>query len=116
MQIIMWEGGMAERSTEFDSLVIGLAEYLNRRQSYPFPDLFRHACNTLALHLTAVPYPYTIRGLLELLQNPVRIWWPLGLPPEFDPDYGLIYENILSEEASRYLYQVLLERAKLPQS
>lgn len=107
---------MTESSTDFDCLVLGLAEYLDRKQTYPFPDLFRHACNTLALKLTTVPYPQTISGLLDLMKEPVRTWWPSGLPPEFDSDYGLVYDNELSEEASRYLYQEVLEREKLPLS
>lgn len=106
---------MAEDSTNFDCLVVGLAEFFDQDAKYPYPDLFRHACNTLALKITAISYPRTLEGLLALLAKPVGTWYPLSLPQEFDPDYGLTYDRGLSEEASQYLYDQLLERAQLPE-
>jgi hypothetical protein len=39
----------------------------------------------------------------------------LALPPAFDSDFSLIYDTRLSEEASRYFYDELLEKAQLPE-
>ncbi len=104
-------------SETFDRLVVGLAEFLRRDTRYPYPDLLRHALNTLALEMTTVSYPRTLNGLLALLEKPVRTWYPRSLlPREFDPDFGLTYEGWLSEEASRYLYDELFDRAKLSES
>ncbi len=100
-------------SETFDSLVIGLAEFLRQEIKYPYPDLLHRALNTLSLEMTAVRYPRTLTGLLALLEKPIRIWCPNFVPKEFDSDFGLIYEGLLSEEASRYLYDELFDRAKL---
>lgn len=103
-------------SETFDCLVVGLEAFLRQNTKYPYPDLLRHACNKLALKMTAVPYPRTLNGLLVLLEKPVRTWYPLDLPTEFDSDFGLLYDGRLNEEASRYFYEELLDRAKLPES
>lgn len=101
-------------STEtFDWLVIGLSEFLRQGRKYPYPDLFRHACHKLALEMSAISYPRTLNGFLALLEQPVQTWYPLKLPEKFDPDFGLIYEGELSEEANQYLYEELVERAEL---
>ncbi|MDZ8027463.1 MAG: hypothetical protein RMX97_22600 [Nostoc sp. DedQUE11] len=101
-------------SNEFDNLILGLAEFVRRDGRYPYPELLRHALNKLALELTAVTYPRTLTGLLGLLEKPVKTWYPGRLlPKEFDSDFGLLYEWGLSEEASRYLYEELLEKTKL---
>ncbi|WP_193195831.1 hypothetical protein [Nostoc sp. MG11] len=103
-------------SNEFDNLVLGLAEFIRRDDRYPYPELLRYALNKLALEVTAVTYPRTLTGLLALLEKPVKTWYPRRLlPKEFDSDFGLLYEGVLSEEASRYLYEELLDRAKLPE-
>jgi hypothetical protein len=105
-----------DSSETFDRLVIGVAELLRQGRRYPFPDLLQQACNKLALEMKAVLYPKTLKGFLTLLERPMRMWYPLRLPQEFDPDFGLLYEGDLSEEASQYLYEELIERAKLPLS
>ncbi|BAB73674.1 hypothetical protein ACN23B_09855 [Anabaena sp. FACHB-709] len=103
--------------SEFNSLVIGLAEFVRRDGKYPYPELLRHGLNKLALELTAVPYPRTLNGLLVLLEKPVKTWYPRRfIPKEFDSDFGLLYEGGLSEEANRYFYEELLERTKLSES
>ena len=104
---------MTENSTAFDGLLVGLAAWFSDKRTYPFPSLLQHACHALALHQTLAPFPRTMTGLLRLMHTPVRSWWPLGIPPEFDADSGLVYDDQLSEEASRYLYQELYERAQL---
>nr|MBD2169568.1 hypothetical protein [Calothrix membranacea FACHB-236] len=101
-------------STEFDNLVLGLAAFIRRDTRYPYPDMLRLALNKLSLDLTAVPYPRTLTGLFSLLEKPVKAWYPKKLvPKEFDCDFGLVYEESLSEEANRYFYEELLERNKL---
>ncbi|GAA6618422.1 hypothetical protein [Scytonema sp. NUACC26] len=106
---------MAKDSNNFDYLVVGLAEFFRQNHNYPYPDLLQHACNKLALKMTATPYPRTLEGLFSLLGKPLLTWYPLEIPKEFDPDFGLIYDRALSEEASQYLYEQLLERAQLPE-
>ncbi|KYC41369.1 hypothetical protein WA1_21945 [Scytonema hofmannii PCC 7110] len=101
---------MAKDSNNFDYLVVGLAEFFRQNHNYPYPDLLQHACNKLALKMTATPYPRTLEGLFSLLGKPLLTWYPLEIPKEFDPDFGLIYDRALSEEASQYLYEQLLER------
>ncbi|MEH2454086.1 hypothetical protein [Nostoc sp.] len=101
-------------SSEFDGLVLGLAEFVRGHGRYPYPELLRRALNKLVLEVTAVPYPRTLTGLLALLEKPVITWYLRSLQPkEFDSDFGLLYEGVLSEEASRYLYEELLEKTKL---
>ncbi|MBG1242158.1 restriction endonuclease-related protein [Nostoc sp. NZL] len=103
-------------SNEFDSLILGLAEFMRRDGRYPYPELLRYALNKLALEVTAVTYPRTLTGLLALLEKPVKTWYPPRLlPKEFDSDFGLLYEGGLSEEASRYFYEELLEQDKIPE-
>lgn len=105
-----------DSSETFDRLVVGLAEFLRQGIKYPYPGLLCHACNKLALEMIAVSYPHTFKGFLALLEEPVRAWYPLKLPEEFDSDFGLLYEGELSEEANQYLYEELIERAKLPET
>ena len=104
---------MSQNSTAFDGMLVGVASWLHNGQSYPFPALLQHACHMLAFHLTAVPYPRTMPGLLHLMQEPVGTWYPLPLPPEFDADYGLVAHGRLSEEASRYLHQDLFDGQRI---
>jgi len=80
---------------------------------YPYPDLLRRACNTLALKMTAIPYPRTLEGLLTLLEQPLQTWYSLIIPKEYDSEYGLIYDRALSEEASQYFYEQLIKRGQL---
>jgi len=100
----------------FDYLVIGLAELLRQDCKYPYPELFQRACNMLALTMRDIPYPCTLAGLLKLLEEPVKAWYPLAVTQAFDSDFGLTYDGRLSEEASRYFYDELLERTQLPES
>nr|MDZ8008236.1 hypothetical protein [Nostoc sp. DedSLP05]MDZ8100080.1 hypothetical protein [Nostoc sp. DedSLP01] len=110
------EGLLLMKNNEFNSLILGLAEFVRRNGKYPYPQLLCHALNKLALEVTAVNYPRTLTGLLALLEKPVKSWYPQHLlPKEFDSDFGLLYEGGLSEEASRYLYEELLEQGKIPE-
>ncbi|XZN91776.1 MAG: hypothetical protein ACM65M_02530 [Microcoleus sp.] len=96
----------------FDYLVIGSKEYLDREKKYPYPDLLRHGMNALALEMKAGrPFPKTMNGFLQLLEEPVKNWCPSYFTPqEFDNDFGLMDEGSLSEEANDYLAEVLLEK------
>lgn len=101
----------------FDYLIIGLVKLLQQDCKYPYPELFQRACNTLALTMrNVVPYPRTLAGFLKLLEEPVQAWYLLAVPEAFDSDFGLTYDGRLSEEASRYFYDELLERTQLPES
>jgi hypothetical protein len=100
----------------FDYLVIGLAKLLQQDCKYPYPELFQRACNVLALKMREISYPRTLAGLFNLLEEPVKTWYPFPVPQAFDSDFGLTYDGQLSEEASRYFYDELLERTQLPES
>ncbi|MEG4147760.1 restriction endonuclease-related protein [Microcoleus sp. Pol12B5] len=101
----------------FDYLVIGSKEYLERDKKYPYPDLLRHAMNSLALEIKqSIPFPKTMNGFLKLLEEPVKDWCPSSfIPKEFDRDFGLMDEGSLSEEANDYLAEVLLEKGGIPE-
>ena len=92
----------------FDLLIIGLDDFLRAKEKYPYPPLLQRACHSLAAMLH--PYPKTVCGLLSLLERPLKAWWPVELPDDYDADFGLIYEGELAEEAIRYFYEVLPER------
>ena len=99
---------MMQTQTTFDILVSGLDDFLRAEKKYPYPPLFQQACHCLAATLD--PYPKTICGLLTLMEQPLRVWWPVELPDGYDAGSGPIYEGELAEEANRYLYEELSER------
>ncbi|MEG4325441.1 restriction endonuclease-related protein [Microcoleus sp. herbarium5] len=107
----------SKKTEVFDYLVIGSKEYLERDQKYPYPDLLRHAMNSLALEIKpSIPFPKTMNGFLKLLEQPVKDWCPSSfLPKEFDRDFGLMDEGSLSEAANDYLAEVLLEKGGIPE-
>ena len=106
---------MSHKQETFDNLVIGLAEYFNQNRKYPYPDLFRHAMNSLSLEMQNT-FPKTITGLLMLLEEPMKDWYfSKSISEEFDADFGLIDEGSLSEEANNYLYEVLQDRGEIPE-
>lgn len=107
---------MSNTSFIFDYLVVGVAAMLQQEQQHPYPDLFQHACNKLALAMPIGSYPRTLTGFLALLERPVKLWYPLDIPKAFDPDAELMYEGRFSEETSQYFYTQLIEKANLPQS
>ena len=98
---------------DFDSLVMGLAEFFYQDFKYPHPDLLRLSCNKLALKMTATPYPRTVEGFFTLLEKPLSEWCPFDIPKEFDKSFGLIYDRELSEEASDYFYEHLLDEEQI---
>lgn len=106
---------MTNGELEFKSLIVGLAGFLHKNKTYPFPILLQQGCNFLALILRE-RYPRTMFGLLAMFEAPVNTWYSLGLPAEFDCTASLMYDGQLSEEASRYLFQELLEPNQLPSS
>ncbi len=98
---------MMQSQMTFDTLISGLDDLLRAEKKYPYPPLFQQACHCLAATLD--PYPKTIRGLLTLMERPLRAWWPVELPNGYDAESGLIYEGELAEEASRYFHEELFE-------
>ena len=98
---------------DFDSLVMGLAEFFYQDSKYPHPDLLRLSCNKLALKMTATSYPRTVEGFFTLLEKPLCDWCPFDIPQEFDKEFGLIYDGELSEEASDYFYEQLLDEEQI---
>ena len=92
----------------FDLLIIGLDDFLHTKNKYPYSPLLQRACHSLAA--TLHPYPKTMHGLLRLMEQPLKTWWPAELPDGYDADFGLISENELAEEATRYCYEILPER------
>jgi hypothetical protein len=64
---------VASKTEIFDYLVIGVKEYLERGKKYPYPDLLRHSMNALSLEAKkSLPFPKTMFGFLQLLENPVK--------------------------------------------
>ena len=101
------------RKTEFfDYLLIGLKEYLDSKQKYPYPDLLHQGMNALSLEIKkSVSFPKTMQGFLDLLEQPVKDYCPSNwIPPEFDSDFGLLDMESLSEEANDYLTEILLAK------
>ena len=92
---------------------MGLAEFFYQDSKYPHPDLLRLSCNKLALKITAPPYQRTTEGFFTLLEKPLYEWCPFNIPQEFDKEFGLIYDGALSEEASEYFYEHLLNEEQI---
>jgi hypothetical protein len=107
---------MSELSSAFDVLLVGLAGLLRQHRAYPYPPMFVRATHQLALHLTSASFPHMLDGLFRLFARPVQEWCPYPIPREFDPAAGLVDDRRLSEEASYYFYNELLERAQLQQT
>ena len=99
-------------SDKFDYLLIGVKEYLDSKQKYPYPDLLHYGMNTLSLEIKKnVSFPKTMRGFLKLLEKPVQDYCPSkSIPSEFDADSSLLDMGSLSEEANDYLAEVLLTK------
>lgn len=91
-----------DSATTFNQLMLGLEELLNSDCQYPYPDVFQRSCNVLALYMGS-SYPRTLTGMLKLLNQPLKSWYPLELPQNFDAECSLIHEGALSQEAQRYL-------------
>lgn len=96
-------------SDKFDYLLIGVKEYLDSQQKYPYPDLLHHGMNTLSLEIKkSVSFPKTMQGFLKLLEEPVKDYCPpKWIPSEFDADFGLLDMGSLSEEANDYYFERL---------
>ena len=105
-------------SEKFDYLLIGVKEYLDFSQKYPYPDLLHHSMNSLSLEIkTSVSFPKTMQGFLKLLEKPVQDYLPIQwIPSEFDGDFGLLDRGSLSEEANDYLAEVLITKDRSLQS
>ena len=97
---------------KFDYLLIGIKEYLDSQQKYPYPDLLHHGMNTLSLEIKkSVSFPKTMQGFLNLLEEPVADYLPNNwIPSEFDSDFSLLDMGSLSEEANDYFAEVLLAK------
>ncbi|MGK7958219.1 MAG: hypothetical protein AB4063_23630 [Crocosphaera sp.] len=98
-------------NAKFDYLLIGVKEYLDSNQKYPYPDLLHHGMNNLSLEIKkSVSFPKTMQGFLKLLEEPVKDYLHKNwIPPEFDKDFGLLDMGSLSEEANDYIYEYLAE-------
>jgi hypothetical protein len=109
---------VASKTEIFDYLVIGVKEYLDRGKKYPYPDLLCHSMNALSLEAKkSLPFPKTMYGFLQLLENPVKDWCPSNfIPPEFDRDFGLMDEGSLSEAVNEYLYEELIAKGGVPEN
>lgn len=86
--------------TIFNYLVIGLASSSKGTDDIP---IFRWACHHLALAMS-ITYPQTRTALFELFEQPLKNWYPLPIPKQFDSNFGFLYDEELSEEASDYYY------------
>ena len=90
---------------KFDYLLIGVKEYLDSQEKYPYPDLLHHGINTLSLEIKkSVSFPKSMRSFLNLLEEPVADYLPSNwIPSEFDSDFGLLNMGILREKAIAFL-------------
>ena len=53
-------------STKFDYLLIGLKEYLDSKQKYPYPDLLHQGMNALSLEIKkSISFPKTMQGFFK---------------------------------------------------
>jgi len=108
---------MGNSNQLFNQLVIGLVETSQaaKEKGWQYsPNLLRVA-NALVVKL-GPKYPPTITGLRKLLATPLHDWWPREewlIPESFDASSGLMEGQLLSEEASHYYYNVLLDEADL---
>src|SRR5687768_9805905 len=96
----------------FPYLLIGLAKFFENGRKYPFPDELRYAQNALSGEMLAT-YPRTSVGLLRLMAQPLRSWWPSDMPTGFDPEGELVYEGEVDTEVYEYLDH-LFETGDLP--
>lgn len=90
----------------FNSLLIGVKEYLEQGKKYPYPDLLMVSMNDLSLEFlkTSRDFPKTMQGFLKLLEKPVKEWCPEDwIPSEYDSEFALLSQGVLSEEATRYM-------------
>jgi hypothetical protein len=101
------------RKTEFfDYLLIGVKEYLDSKQKYPYPDLLHQGMNALSHEIKqSTSFPKTMQGFLGLLEQPVQDYCPSNwIPPGFDSEFSLLDIGSLSEEANDYLAEVLFAK------
>lgn len=79
-------------SDNFNYLLIGVKEYLESKQKYPYPDLLHQGMNALSLEIKkTVTFPKTMQSFLKLLEEPVNDYCPpKWIPSEFDGDFGLL--------------------------
>ena len=108
----------SKKTESFDYLLMGIKEYLDSKQKYPYPDLLHHGMNALSLEIKkSVSFPKTMQGFLTLLEQPVQDWCPeKWIPPEFDGDFGLLDVGSLSEEANDYYFERLKELDNIPKN
>ena len=85
--------------TNFNAFVVGLNTWLQDESDAAF---FRWGCHCLAFAMPGT-YPCTQVGLLQLLERPLKKWYPYDIPNKFDASFGLIEKGKLSYEANRYL-------------
>ncbi len=100
----------------FSRLVVGLqqASRLARTKPWQYTPQLQRVANALSATLTT-QLPATAMALRRLLSQPVQAWWPAQwpVPADFDTSFGLLDGTLLSEEASAYYHQVLVEQAEL---
>jgi len=96
----------------FPYLVIGLAKYLERGMTYPYPDELLFSLNHI-FWANKDTFPKTLSGFLKLTNSPLSQWYKLELPQNFDPEAPLTDSNDLSANAQEYL-DTLLDETNLP--
>ncbi len=100
----------------FNWLIVGLQEasQLAKTKPWQYTQHLQRVVNMLSAMLTT-RLPATATALRQLLNQPVRAWWPAQwpMPSGFDPVFGLLEGTLLSEEASAYYHHVLVDQAEL---
>ncbi len=84
--------------TDFNAFVVGLDAWLKDRSNSAF---FRWGCHRLAFAMSE-RYPKTQAGLLKLLEEPLKAWYPGKVPKDFDDSCGFLSQGQLSAAAKIY--------------
>ena len=96
--------------TDFNAFMVGLQSWVENEPESLF---FKWGCHRLAF---AMPqrYPKTQVGLVKLLEQPIKEWYPYlnEIPDKFDCSYGFLDQGKLSKEADKYYWS--LEPDDLP--
>lgn len=86
--------------TNFNAFVVGLQAWVKNEPESPS---FKWGCHRIAF---AMPqrYPKTQVGLIKLLEQPIKEWYPYlnEIPEKFDCSYGFLDQGKLSKEAEKY--------------
>jgi len=100
---------MHDADTLFKYLVAGLIEAAETDFRYPYPPLWQQALNMLtAFQLKyGKPVPGTLPQILELLEEPIGVWWPGQLPEAvtngLDQEFTLLFGGQPDDWAYEFL-------------